>query len=613
MKTIWITIIFLLISTQPLLAVEPDNGETKNASIEYQSRKLFYLFLTKDYLSLLEQAGDPTSTPDEKDLIQFLLQLPVFSESKKNFSPGKFQMDDSALSKLHAIAYGNRKYEEALTLSRMLENSGDSRYREGMNLLSLRKLEDAGKTLEQVSPEDPLYLYARIALAQKEFMRQNIDGAENDVRRLITHPLAGKNGLSDQIHLLLGRILFEKGRYPEALQEFTGISQNSHLYEDALLGQGWCYVKLGEYGKAIPMFEKIKKDVLDSSGREILITLGHCLIRSDNLIQARQHFENILAVVASRERELSQIVENKTLRGRYTAFLKGDAEPVSEEERYYLSYLGRDSKVRTLLSEIGYLDTLRAGFLEAGKKVTDNETYIDNMKDSLNEMAGSIEAEIARLKEYLRKADIPLDPGAAETTKWKTRDAGSVPVDNYASHIYGSWKHSIERDISNETKFIVRMILRELVRDKQSNCFDDPVICHIASFIVYDKGTFDKSQIRNIIQLLDLMVADLKNIKNGEKISFEELLSGVRGRVNNKMDTVNKTMDSLKKVKTATNLNIKEIEKVLKTAHNILDLHILQSAVTVRYDIGEFKSRLVAGINSIENSNAKDSKLQTAK
>lgn len=611
MKTIWIIVSFLLISLQPLLAAETNLEKRNTTSIKYQSQKLLYLFLIKDYPSLLEFASDSANTPDERDFAQFLLQLSALSESKKNFSPGKFQLEDSTLLKLQVIAYGNRKYEEALTLSRMTSSSGDTLYREGISLLGLGKLDDAGKVLEQILPDDPLFPYARIILIQKEVMRQNIDEAEKGVRYLISHPSVSKSGLSDKVRLLLGQILFEKGLYSEALQEFVSIPQDSPLYEDALLGQAWSYAKLEDYVKAISLLEKTKMDILDPSSREALITLGHSLIRSGSLTQARQHFDQALTVEASYEKELSQLVDNKWLRGKYISLLKGDVEPLTEQEQRYLSYLSRNPNLESLLSEIRYLETVKAGFLKIEKKIIDNEAYFDNINNGLNEMTGRIESEIASLKDALFKADIPLNPG--DLAKKGLNNDEPIPIDNYLSSMFSAWRYSVEREIPSETKFVAMEILKELVKDKQSRCFDDPIICNIASFIAYNKGSLDKSQIRSIVLLLDSMIGDMVKAKNGENIYFEGLLPGVRGNINNKATAINKTIDSIKKLKEATEFNINEIEKVLKTAQNILDLHILQSFVNARYDMEDFKSKVVAGINSIENSNTEDSRVQTSK
>lgn len=613
MKTIWIIVSFLLLSLQPLLAAETDFEKINIPSIKYQSQKLLYLFLIKDYPSLLEFASDSANTQDERDFAQFLLQLPALSESKKNSSPGKFQLDDSALLKLQVIAYGNRKYEEALTLSRMSSSSGDTLYREGMSLLGMGKLEDAGRSLEQVLPDDPLFPYARIALIQKEVMRQNIDGAEKDVRYLISHPSVSKSSLSDKVRLLLGQILFEKGLYSEALQEFIGIPQNSPFYEDALLGQAWCYAKLEDYVKAISLFEKTKMDILDPSSREALITLGHSLIRSGSLAQAGQHFDQALAVGVSYEKELSQLVDNKWQRGKYISLLKGDVEPVTEQEQRYLSYLNRKPSLESLLSEIRYLETIKGGFLKIKHTIRDSETRFDNIGNGLNEMAGRIESEIADLKDTLLKADISLDPDMVKMANKRKKINDQAPVNNNISNMLSAWKYSVEREIRSETQIVAGEILKELARDKELRCFDEPVICHIASYLAYNKGSFDKSQIRRIVLLLDSMIGDMLKARNGKNIYFEELLPGVRGNISNKTATINKTIDTIKKLKEATDFNINEVEKVLKTAHGILDLYILQSFINARYDMEDFKSKVVAGINSIENSSTDDSRVQTSK
>lgn len=612
MKLLLIIVSFLIISLQPLFADEANLEKRNTMAFQYQSQQMLYLFLTEDNPSLLEVANDSAKKPDEREFAQFLLQLQALSETKKSFLPGKFHLDQSVLLKLQNIAYENRKYEESLTLSRMLSNSGNSLYREGVSFLALWKLEEAGKALEQVLPDDPLFPYARIALVQKEVMRQNFDAAEKGLKDLVSHPSVNNKNLLDKIHLLLGQVLFEKGLYSEALKEFSGILPDSHFYEDALLGEAWCYAKLEDYMKAIPLFEQAKREILDPTGREALITLGHCLIRSGSLTQAKEYFDKALEAGVSTEKELSNLVENKTLREKYIALLKGDIEAEDVQEQRYLSYLRKDSNIDKLLSEIRYLHTLLAGFLRAKNKIADNEAYFDNIDKGLKEVIGSVESQISDIRSVLLKADIILDPEMAKTSNKKQYKKGQELIENYLANMFGSWKYYIEREIPSETKYVAQQILQEIFKDEELRCFDDPIICYIAGFLAYSKGTTDKSQVRSIVLLLDSIVGDMAKARKGEKIYFEGLLPGIRGNVNNKINALNKTVIKIKKIREATDFNIKEIEKVLDTADSILELYIVQGFVNARYDIEDFKSRVASGISSIQNFKTKDAGLHTS-
>lgn len=594
MRTALIIAGFLLFSAQNILA------DTGDVSFEkYRSQSLLYLFLTDDLQSLIDASSDATASPDERELIQFFSQLQglqfLQKEEVKNHVPERLYLDVASLRKLQGIAYENGRYDESLALSRLLPEKREARYREGLSLYGLKKQDEAESILTGVPPDDPYYPYAVIYLAQKKVEKQNLSGAEDYIRQLLAHsPMAGDR-LSERSRLLLGQVLFEKGLYSDAFREFMSIKSDSLFYKDALSGQAWCYIKLGDYEKAAYLLEKMDKG--GPSEQEIRLTLGYCYIKLNKLLRAKELFDGLLTNLNSDEREITRIIEDKSLRKRYTSILlKEDPRPATEDERRYLSYLNMDPAIKEMALKGAYLGSLKARFLAIAKEVEDDNIYLENITNNLNETVGRIEEKIKLLKDAFLSANVPLEPNESASAE------NQGDIDDYASNLYGTWGYIAEPKVSNETKYVAKLILREFIKDPQSRCFDDVIVCHIANFASFGKGYFDKSDIRKIAELLDSIVTDLKSVRSGNSIILEGFLPGIRDKVNRKVEVFAERLNALKEVEAEAHKNIDDAERGIETFRGMLDSRILQDFVKAKYELGDFKARIIAGINIVESS-----------
>jgi len=103
---------------------------------------------------------------------------------------------------------------------------------------------------------------------------------------------------------LRGQKLYEQGSYKKALDVFlTFIKENPNLYK-ARVNIGNCYVKLGEYDKAMQEFktvlEKLKQEKEDLKGDEtaasIYSSLGELYMDKNDYEKAKEHFEKSIEI-----------------------------------------------------------------------------------------------------------------------------------------------------------------------------------------------------------------------------------------------------------------------------------------------------------------------------
>ncbi len=595
MRTIWL-IVGLIIIPQTVLSAEPASADRSLSAAQYRSQEYLYDFLTNQYFSLLE-SGDG----EEEGLRRFLLRLSDMGfapqETKKK-SASVFSLEQRSISGLQSVTFKRGKYEESLLLSDMIGLAEGSLYRKGMTLLNMKWLKEAETVLGQIKPSDENYPYARIALSQIEVRKGNLTEAERYLRELTTDHLARENGLSERVSLLLGRMLYEKKLYPDAFQEFAKIPRGNTLYKDSLIGQAWCLINLGDYGRAALLLEEINADVsANQADQEILMTMGYCYFKSGDSAKSGRHFEELLAAVTLGEKNLSTMIETRSIRKRYlAALLNDDAELLSDGERQYLFYLQKDPNIEKLLNALVQLQKLRKHFEMLEMEITANRIYFENMKAGLNESIKNIEKGLEVLKKQVQTSKIPLQKEIE-----KGFSEGGGPSDYYGNQIYEEWRRSLERAPAKETKLLIKIILDEWLRDEFNRCYGNPVICYIANFVKPGKNNYTPTQVNNIAAILDLMARDLKNARSGNT-SLEEMLAGGRKKVSDQLARNDETAKKLDKIHEEVSNDLKRIEKNEGATLNSLESHILLNLIRARYELGYLRARIDEELKKVKAS-----------
>jgi tetratricopeptide (TPR) repeat protein len=565
---------------------------------EYRYQRALYSFLTGDYLSSSEIASGLLDTK-EKNRAILLLRLSDANMLYKRDYPGFTSLpltgETPLLVGLMDTAYRMREYEGVLSLSRIMDG-GTSGYFEGMALLQLNDLDGSRLALERVPSNDPFYPYAMVALAQIEVMKQDLKGSERRLRELLPHPYAKRYGLADRIHILLGEILFERGFFLEAMKEFSQVPMESPIYREAMAGKAWCLVRLGEYRKAIDALKGVRLDPpYDEIDKEALIILGHSYIESGMTAAAREHYRGLLEAVTAAEVRLEEIAWDKSTGQRYLSLLlKG--EPVAGEEGDYLSMLQGDPTASTLLKEYEALGIMKSGFMRKEKEITGKEAYLENRIDALEEELAGIKEGIDRIREIHLSIKGRVNRREKEPFEYMGYEKSDIAY--FSTTAYKYWEQVLGREVSEEAKRLVRLIMTEWIEDGMPRCRTPRVVCHVLRFLdPRAKITEGPEEIGETVKELETLGSDI-NVRKGEGGRFEEMLSDAREKVSKRIEKDRDTLNTLKELKEEVTRNIREIESGSEETLAGLERYIRERFIKARYEIADFKTRIIAGLEA---------------
>lgn len=168
----------------------------------------------------------------------------------------------AARSALLALLFRQKNFRAVATAAQAFAQderqtlSPEDCYLVGQSLYRLGEDNAARPYLESLRPEAPAYGYALFTLAQIEYRSGNPEKALSLLDSLPSP--SGSFPVSDALgdHLLLtrARILYQLGRYEEAVEEFRSLKPSSPFLPEAFLGLGWSYDALGDRAKAISYF-----------------------------------------------------------------------------------------------------------------------------------------------------------------------------------------------------------------------------------------------------------------------------------------------------------------------------------------------------------------------
>lgn len=560
---------------------------------EYQYQKALFYYFTGDHISLSELSTDFFKiAPKEKDRMLLLLKLSDMNRHyAKGYPPLSSQLTDEDspyITRLLDRTYSMRKYEDSITISKLSGNKGMANYFEGMSQLRLNKLKEAVTALTNIPPNDSFYPYARIALAQIEIMRQNLPDAEKYLTELLTHPAGKKGPLADKVHLLLGQLFFEKRFFSVALEEFSKVSSKG-LSREAQIGKVWSLIKLGNYEKAISVLKGISLTTpYDAAEWEVQIIIGYCYLKAGKTDKAIDHYQELLNTYVLTEDRVEQMIKDDAARRRYRSILlKEEPLELTEEEHHYLSTLKNDPVITTYLREHEQLQALKAVFLREDREAEGVEIELGNKIKMGETMLKDMDRLVVRPK------------GVLQATNTVIEQRYKMPFFNvslFSTRIYSYWKQVLKKEPSPDTKWLVELILQEFMEEETLQCLDIPILCHLASFFGDRKVTETPEQVREIVEVLDILAKDMKSVSRGQKIKFEVVAS----RIREKSNTINKAQETLKglaKIRGEIKKNLLEIEKGSEKCLADLDRRITERFMKARYELSDFREGIIAGLN----------------
>jgi len=310
-----LVLFFCLISFKAGFALDLKNDKNGTISLEeFQYQRALFYFLTEDYLTSSGISSSLIYSPgDEKNKILLLSKLSDMktyysSRGYPSFITQNLPKDQSDLLMIMNAVYekgGSRTYAN---ISGEIKNELLTTYFSGAASLEQGRLEDALKNMRQIPPGNIFYPYARIALAQINIMKQNLDEAERFLQGLSSYSSIDEN-LSYRLHLLSGQIFFERGLYHKALNEFLSVPPRSSLGRAALIGQAWCLIELNNSDDAISVIKGVKPiPPYDLQEQSIQIALGHLYVKSGKIKQAISFFNKLNIEISDNDKLMMEIL-----------------------------------------------------------------------------------------------------------------------------------------------------------------------------------------------------------------------------------------------------------------------------------------------------------------
>ncbi|MEK7773497.1 MAG: hypothetical protein AAB307_04050, partial [Deltaproteobacteria bacterium] len=415
-------------------------------------------------------------------------------------------------------------------------------------------------------------------------MRQNYEEAEKRLGGLISLSAAKAPHINEKAHVLLAQLLFEKGLYAEALNQFMNIPSSSRLYRESLAGQAWCLVKLKEYGSAIPLLKEIKTALpYDRVEQDAQILLGVCYIKLGLSKQLTEHFHSLLDAFSAGEKSLNRLINDGAARKTYISILAyKNLRPSNREELIYSSYLSSDPGINTLVNAYNTIKTLGAGFASKEIKTLELENYINNSNESLGDLAGVMDQKIKRTKDLL----LLMEKRRDEKEKLRSALRQNLPYFTVIEkNIFYRWKAALKREPTDEAKRLVRIILQEWAEQDDMECLSSPVICHVINFLNSDTPKETPEEIKEIAGILEMEGNDAVGVKNGSQTGFEKTFAGIKEKIRKRIDKNKNSIKELKGLRADISKNITQTRAAEDEVTAMLDTRIKGKFIKSKYEL----------------------------
>ena len=218
------------------------------------------------------------------------------------------------------IDYKEGKYAEAMAIYQTIaqkfgksEAKADADYIAGQIKFEQGFYQDAVNLLASIPPDNANYLYARYTMGIVNSRMQKWDDAENSFRAITEQPVSNKSerDIQNAAKVKLGHLLFsaEKPDIVAAARMYGLVQKDSPVFDEAMLGIAWCFLKVNKPDEAIKYATWIISNLPESfSVPEAYLVIGYCYFMkkeyqksADALTKAVDLSDKPIVSVASRD------------------------------------------------------------------------------------------------------------------------------------------------------------------------------------------------------------------------------------------------------------------------------------------------------------------------
>jgi tetratricopeptide (TPR) repeat protein len=184
----------------------------------------------------------------------------------------------------------------------------------GKTLYKRGDLTRASEIFGLIDKNSEYYINSRFYLGVIEIKKKNLDNALAIFKNIISlEPQTPEHrDLREQAILAVGRIYYEQGKYPEALDAYQGIPRDSPHFEEALYEISWIYVKSNELSKAKQTLELM---LLSTNETPELLNAkalyGSVLMKMGEYNPALENFQEMVDRYYPVKEQLQAILEEK--------------------------------------------------------------------------------------------------------------------------------------------------------------------------------------------------------------------------------------------------------------------------------------------------------------
>jgi len=321
----------------------------------------------------------------------FQEELTVASIRMFNYFLKKYRTSEhlpDALIGLERAFYQQKDYKQALRVfytvlkkpQKYKKIIDEARYIAGKSHYQLSNFDMAIKTLRKVEARSDFYDSALYTAALSYLKKSNVATAVDYFLKITALPIINgeRRNIVDNARLTVGLIYYELNAFKASVHQLSKISAKHEHYQDALLGLGWAYLKLGNYEKVIKNLNILKNRFPNTANaEESYFLLGQAYI-------ALQDYDNSLESYRT-------IVELYPEKKNVPGLIRKVNNNLKQTEKHV-----EELKVKILVEETKLLDTIP--LVDPGKEIP---KYLIKKKKELRDFREKMISNLLNERDHL--------------------------------------------------------------------------------------------------------------------------------------------------------------------------------------------------------------------